>query len=287
VIRLRHHALLAAITLLSGTAVAIDPRFGDLPDGSLSTSEMGGVSAEICRDHLFDPQAANVALPAGYRLISAAEAANADPSLAALLRRNPRQSGYALGSLCFLSVASFVVDNTAVHSVNPMPIAFWWASAEGPRHASMRGRAGWVQLGSWYPSNAHHRSVILKTDPMARFVDLDVQQTAPNTWNVRLVLAHETVVAEVQSSGQPARSKAAESGYMTVPMSGESADYFSVFTYFGHIHRPAKGTWKATGTGVFSDALAVPDESSVFKTVFQQGWSSKSGLYQFSTRQRP
>ena len=41
---------------------------------------MRGVTAEICRDHLFDPQAAKFKLPAGYRLMLAAEGANADPS---------------------------------------------------------------------------------------------------------------------------------------------------------------------------------------------------------------
>lgn len=110
---------------------------------------MRGVAAEICRDHLFEPEAAPYKLPAGYRLILAAEAANADPSLDGMLRTNPRLRSYALGSLCFLSVDSFVIDNTPVRSVSPMPMAFWWASAEGPRHADMRGKAGWVQLGSW------------------------------------------------------------------------------------------------------------------------------------------
>lgn len=268
--------------LLCELAFAADPRFGELPGGSVSTSEMHGVAAEICRDHLFDPQAAKVTLPAGYRLILAEEAASANPALEALLRSNPRQSSYALGTLCVLSVAAFVVDNTVVHSSRPMPMAFWWASAEGPRHADMRGKAAWIQLGSWYPSNAQHRSAILRTDPMAEFVDLDLRSSEPNVWKLRLALPGETVSAEIRSSGQRAGSNAAEPGYMSVPMSGAGAGYFSVFTYFGHVHRSAQGNWQATGSGIFNDALAIPGESSVFGTAFQEGWASRSGLYRLA-----
>lgn len=277
----RHLWLLAAVTLLCGSPCAGEPPFGDLPGGALSTSEMRGVAAEICRDHLFDPHAARRELPAGYRLILAAEAANADPKLAALLRTHPRLRGYALGSLCFLTVASFVIDDTPVHPVGPMPIAFWWASAEGPRHADMRGKVSWVQLGSWYPSSTPHRAAILKTDPMAEFVDIDLVQFEPNAWRLRLVLPGESVAAEVRNSGRRTPSRAAQPGTMSVPMSGGSAGYFSVHTFFGHHHQSAQGTWRATGTGVFSDSLAIPDESSVFGTMFQDGWTSRSGLYRF------
>jgi hypothetical protein len=244
---------------------------------------MRGVAAEICRDHLFDPQAANFKLPAGYRLTLAAEATNANPALEALLRNNPGLLNYARGSLCFVSVDSFVIDNTPVHSARPMPMAFWWASAEGPRHPDMRGKAGWVQLGSWYPSNTQQRAAILKTDPMAEFVDVDVKEIEPNAWRLRLVLPGETIMAEVRSSGDRTRTTAAQPGYMSVPMSGGSAGYFWVFTYFGHLHQSAQGAWRAAGTGIFSDALGI-SESSMFETIFQEGWTSRSGLYRFSSQ---
>jgi len=259
---------------------------GDLPGGAISASDMSDVAAEICRDHLLDPRAATLKLPSGYRLVLAGEAAIANRSLAAVLRASPQYASYALGTLCFLSVGSFVVDGTPVHSVSPMPVAFWWASAAGPRHADMRGKVEWVQLGSWYPSDTQHRAAILKTDPMAQFVEIDLNRPEPNSWRLRLVLAGETVEAEVRTSGQRRnRSVGAGPGYMSVPMSGGSADYFSVYTYFGHILQSAQGVWRTTGAGVFSDALAIPNESSVFETVFQEGWTSRSGLYRFVPQQ--
>ena len=118
---------------------------------------------------------------------------------------------------------------------------------------------------------------------MAEFVDVDVKQVEPSAWRLRLVLPDETVEAEVRNSGNRTRSSAAQPGYMSVPMSGASAVYFSVFTYFGHLHQSAQGTWRTTGSGVFTDALAIAEESSVFKTVFQEGWTSRSGLYRFSS----
>ena len=280
----RHCVLFAVFMLMWAAGCATDPRFGELPRGAVSTSETHGVAAEICREHLFDPEAASVKLPTGYRLTLAAEAANKNPALETLLRTHPKLRSYATGSLCFLSVGSFVVDSTPTQGVDPMPVAFWWASASGPRHADMRGKAEWVQLGSWYPSNTRNRQAILKTDPMAEFVEIEVAQIEPNVWRLRLMVPGETVVAEVRSSGNRTRSSAAQPGYMSVPMSGGSTGFFSVYTYFGHFHQSAQGTWRATGRGIFTDALAIPGEADVFGTVFEEGWASRSGLYRFSPR---
>jgi hypothetical protein len=277
----RNYALFLSVTLLTCLACAAEPEFGELPPGSISTSDMSDVDAEICRDHLFDPQTAKRELPTGYRLILAEEVAKGNPSIAALLGADRRHKNYALGSLCFLSVKSFVVDSNPVHPASPMSIAFWWASAEGPGHADMRGKVEWIQLGSWYPSDTAHKSAIIKTDPMAKFVDIDLQRIDPNTWQLRLTLPSETIVAKVRSYGQRTRSKAPQPGYMSVPMSGDSAGYFSVFTYFGHFHQAAQGTWQATGEGIFSEALAIPNEASTFRTVFQNGWAARAALYRF------
>jgi len=56
----------------------------------------------------------------------------------------------------------------------------------------------------------------------------------------------------------------------------------TVFTYFGHHHQGATGSWQATGAGVFSSALALPGEAQVFGTFFQDGWQARSGLYRFA-----
>lgn len=70
-------------------------------------------------------------------------------------------------------------------------------------------------------------------------------------------------------------------GFMTVPFTGGSADLFTVFTYFGHHHQAASGTWRASGRGVFHTAFGLPGESSAFGTFYQNGWQAKSGLYRF------
>jgi hypothetical protein len=105
---------------------------GEMPGGAISTSDLSNVAAEVCRDHLFDPRAANFKLPSGYRLVLAGEAAIANRPLAALLRASPQYGSFALGSLCFLSVGSFMVDDTPVQSVSPMA-AFQegWTSPSG------------------------------------------------------------------------------------------------------------------------------------------------------------
>ncbi len=274
-------ALAASVVGSAFTAYAAEPRFGDLPAGAISISETADVAAEICHDHLFDPTAATAKLPAGFRLILAEEASTKDQSLRALVQANPRLRTYALGSLCFASVGQFTVDGTTVQSAGSVAMAFWWASAEGPSDPNMRGKASWVQLGSWYSSSVASRSVIQKADPMAEFVGVDVERLEPNRWRLRLELPGETVTAEVTGSGRRVPSRASQPGFMSVPMSGPAAGYFSVFTYYGHHHQSAQGAWRASGSGVFSDALAITSESGHFRTVLQDGWSARAGLYAF------
>lgn len=252
--------------------------------GSVSTSETQGVVAEICRDHLFEPAFARARLPEGYRLVLASEVASRQPALAALLQAEPARRGHALGTLCVMSIGQLLVDDAPVQARYPLAIAFWWASAVGPRHADMRGPATWIQLGSWYSTGTKDRPAVVKADPMAEFVDVDVDPVEPDRWRLRLVLPSEVITAEVSAVGRRVPSRAAQPGFMTVPMSGPASDHFWVYTYFGHHSRPAQGSWRANGSGVFSHAWSIPGEAAVFTTTFQEGWTSRSGLYRFSAR---
>lgn len=278
-------SLVSAVALLCiGVAGATESRFGELPGGSLGTAETYGVSAEICREHVFDPEAASITLPQGYRIISVLEAASKNPALKSLLEANPKVRSYALGVLCFVSAERLVVEDSSGEAIRPALIAFWWASAHGPRDPGMRGKVQWIQLGSWYSSETPNRSAVRKADPMAQFVDLTVRQASPNRWSIRLALPTEVVSAEVEASKTGTPSTVSQPSFMSVPMSGRSAAYFTVYTYSGHVHRSAQGTWRATGSGVFSDALAVVGEHEAFDTVFQEGWASRSGVYPFVPR---
>lgn len=279
--------LAAGALLWCGVALASDSRFGELPNGSVGTAETHGVLAEICREHVFDPKAASTTLPQGYRFTLVSEVASKSRSLESLLQSNPRVRNFALGVLCFVSADRLVIEGSPIQIISPARGAFWWAAVSGPRHADMRGKVQWVQLASWHPSGTQNRSAVLKADPMAEFVDLEVKQAGPNNWNLRLALPNEVVAAEVRSfrsSDAQTPSAASPPSYMSVPLSGQSAGYFTVYTYFGHVHRFAQGSWRATGTGVFSDALALAGESEAFDTVFQEGWASRSGLYPFSPK---
>ena len=276
---MRTLVLAPAFLTVAMPTLASDVTFGKLPPGAISTNVVKDVSAEICRDHLFDPSSIVARLPKDYRLILAAEYAREDPGVADLTKSNAKYSTYAVGSLCFMSAGSFVVDGVRVHSTGPTPMAFWWVRAAGPRDSRMQGKVDWLQLASWYSKDVILRGKILATDPMAKFVDLSVLQAEPGLWRMHLELPNESIEAEVRGSGQRKKRNAPQPGAMTVPFTGESADRFWVITYFGHHHQPAKGQWRAKGAGVFSDALQIPGEASVFRTSFQDGWSALSGLY--------
>jgi hypothetical protein len=263
-------------------AHAADPALGTLPPNSLSTSDTSGVDAEICRDHLFDPSSLSLDLPAGYRLRTAEEVSATDPALAEWLSQHPSAKRFAVGSLCFMSFRTFIIDGKPLRGSRDKAAAFWWAAAEGPLHADMRGKARWVQLRSWYSRSLDHKRAIRRTDPMAQFTDIEIAHAAADDWHLRLVLPNETVEADIHTTSPSVPRKSSGPGYMSVPMSGKSMEYFSVFTYAGHHSRDAQGEWRAAGTGVFSSALALPNEASVLGTVFQEGWTARSGLYRFS-----
>lgn len=275
---MKNRPLSCLFLVIAGMADARASAFGELPSGALSTNVVTEVAAEICRDHIFDPAKATLAMPKGYQLVRLSEYSQGDPDAARLLKQNAALANHAMGSLCFMSVGKFVVDDKTIKP-SPMPMAFWWARATGPRDERMRGKVEWVQLASWYPSAASHREAVLATDPMAQFVDIKVERVSPGKWRLRLSLAKEFIEAEVETSGEPKRRKSTEPGFMTVPFSGDSADRFWVITYHSHHHQTAMGRWRSSGTGVFSDALSIPGESGAFTTLFQNGWSALSGVY--------
>lgn len=274
-------ALLAA-AISCGVAHADELNLGTLPVGAISTSVQSDVTAEICRDHLFDAASNIPKLPNGYRVRPAEEIALSDPAVAELIRLNPTMKSHAVGTLCLMSLATFIVDDKPVLTSRTMPAAFWWVAAEGPPHADMRGKVRWVQIGSWYSKETGHIEQIRRTDPMAQFTTIKVERISPDRWHLSLVLPSETVEANIRTTSPSTPRKSNGPGYMSVPMSGDSAEYFSVFTYAGHRIRNAEGNWRATGVGIFTAAFAIPNEASAFETLFEEGWTARSGLYRFS-----
>lgn len=276
---MKSRVLLLISSLTITAAHATDESLGKLPAGATSTNLVSEVAAEICRDHVFDPALANIVLPKGYRLATLSEYSQGDPEAAKLMKQSPALKDHAVGSLCFMSVGQFVIDGKRAETPSPMPMAFWWARATGPRDPRMQGKVEWVQLASWYPTGAADRAAIVATDPMAQFADLNVVRIQPNQWRVSLALPAETIEADITTSGERKRRKAAEPGFMSVPFSGKSADRFWVITYRGHHHQNAAGQWRASGKGVFANAFSLPREAAAFGTLFQDGWTALSGVY--------
>ena len=117
---------------------------------------------------------------------------------------------------------------------------------------------------------------------MAQFTKISVEQISTDRWHLSLVLPTETVLADVQLTSPSVPRGSGGPGFMSVPMSGDSADYFTVYTYAGHHVRDAKGEWRTSGDGIFTTALEIPNEASAFGSVFEEGWVARSGLYRFT-----
>ena len=131
----------------------------------------------------------------------------------------------------------------------------------------------------WFAREGNDQARILKSEPMAHFVDLAVTQVQPTRWQLRLVLPTETVEADVRLEGKRTPMNRPTPAYVTLPYSDAYADYFTVFTFFGHHQQRATGQWRAHGTGVFSDVLEKLGESLALGTVFEDSWQARYGLY--------
>jgi hypothetical protein len=268
-------------------APAAPVTYGALPDGASSIAEAAGIGAEICRDLLLNPLQVPQRLPANYRLLTAREIAGDDAGVERLLREraaatgDPGLAGYAVGSLCFVAVGNAVVDGVRVHGPGPTPQAFLWVRVEGPRDPRMRGKVQWAQLTSWYSPDVLDRARILASDPTAEFVGLRIDPTGPNQWSMELALPTERLTATVTGSGRRTPRSAPQPGFMSVVLSGDSADRFQVFTYFGHHHQDSSGSWRAQGSGLFTSALSIPGEDAALGTYMQDGWQARYGLYTF------
>jgi hypothetical protein len=273
--------LLAAVlaAALSGCAAVT---YGDLPPDAISYSEIGDVAAEICGDYLLDLSLVTSRLPARYRLMGASEVAVQDSVVATLVAQHPEHAARAVGTLCFVSAKVWTVDGVPVYPSGNVRMAFWWARVTGPSDENMRGPVEWLQLASWYSNDITEKSRILAYDPMAQFTDVEVSSVAPMVWRLRLRLPTETISAEVRTSGPRIKRDAPEPGFVSLPLSGDSAAYFSVFTYYGHHRRNAEGQWHAEGSGTFSDGVRLSAKDSVFGSLFQDGWQTRAGLYRFT-----
>jgi hypothetical protein len=278
-----HLVMLIALVLVSRLDALQDGRYGDLASGAMSYSEVSGVHGEICLDYLFNGTALKLRLPVGYRLTPAADLAKEDSRISPLLQRDKRYASYSVGTLCFMAVDAFLVDGVSAHPNGPTAAAFWWVRAQAPpieqRDSRMRGDTDYVQLAIWFAREGTDQARIIKSDPMAQFVDLSVTQVRPTRWQLRLALPTETVEGEVRLDGKRTDMNRPTPGYVTVPESGDHTDYFTVFTFFGHHQQPATGQWRAQGSGVFSEALATSGENLTLGTDFEDGWQARSGLY--------
>jgi hypothetical protein len=102
-----------------------------------------------------------------------------------------------------------------------------------------------------------------------------------------LVLPDGRIEAEVRIAGDRKPMKRATPGFMTVPSTGAYADYFTVYTYFGHHVQGASGKWRAVGTNTLTRAVSLSEQEFRLPTIFEDGWQARSGLYRLSTRPAP
>jgi|GEM_PF-1920222 len=262
------------------------PLLGPLPDTPLSRTITSGVRAEICQQHLIAATVRTRSLPAGYRMLTVADRAAISKQFRELLLEHPEYSTHGFGSLCFLEAASLIVDGVAVRTSGPVLSAFWWATVvplDGmhPRDARVRGTIRYAQLASWYATEIVDRSLIAASDPMAEYGRVEVQSLGHRYWRVALSLPDGKVEGEIRGNGDRTKMyPGSEARFMTVASTGESAMYFTVYSYSGHYGESATGEWSSSGEAPVAIAAKLTGAALGLPTEVQDSWQSLSGVYQ-------
>lgn len=281
------HFLSAALTLFLATCAATESPaagglFGELPPGALSHSVQERVHGEICVDLLLPLEVVQAELPPGQRAVSVPERAARDPELAEALRAHPELAGRALVSLCFLALDTFEIDGRTPYPPGSVSAAFLWAyvtPSDTPADARMLGKRNFVQLRAWYPAAGAERALVLATDPMAEFTEVTMRRAGPDTFDLTLVLAGERLEGRVRTVGERQPMNRPSPAFMTVPSAGRFADFFTVYTYYGHHLWSTEATWQTSGNGQLASAFAETSATLGLSTILEDGWSARSGLY--------
>lgn len=269
-------ALLAILTLPAG---ATEPPLGELPAGAISVYEVRDVVAEICRRHVFAPEAAALEMPAGFRLARLSELSSA-PWIAELQQRRPDLRDRAHGSLCFIEANTHTVDGAPLYSGRRSRFAFLWADVvpTGPAPADPRfvGRVRRAQLFLLYDAEGVDRGLALRATPDALFGRITMEKVG-ETWHVGIAGDDSVLTAEVKATTARRRLDYPMPGFETVLRAGGARDHFHVVTFAGHHEQLAAGAWQASGTAVWARGFA--GEAVDAGSFVQDGFAARLGLY--------
>lgn len=260
------------------TTKADDDKFGKLPPNQISTWELSGVRTEIAIGHFVDPLVVREKLPLGFRPQTVGEFAKNDPGIAKWLEDHPRYSGYLVATLLFTSL-DLVVDGANVSKRGPVRFADWWiwGTAAAPLDKVALGDVA-LQLASWLPDTGISRAK-LAADPTISFGKVEVVNTKPGEWQVRLKIRRGEITGEVHEQGERTEIKYPLPAYSTIFLAGSNPSRYAIFTYYGHHLRDVKASWKFTGNHLLTRSLSDMKAIYPFRTVIQDGWRARAGLY--------
>lgn len=269
------------LTRLSAASPPMGPEVGDLLEGAISVYEVRDVGAEICRRHIFSPEAISVNMPSGYRLATLSDKASS-PAVAELLRQRPELRDHARGSFCFIESGVHIVNGKPVHPGRRSKVVFLWADMvpTGPASSDVRYRGDTrrVQLFWLYDVEGVDRLLVRIATPNALFGRVTIERSG-DVWRVGIETDDGALSGEVKPTSPRRRLEYPQPGYETVLLTDGARDHFNVVTFAGHHEQEAAGEWKASGKARWAQGSDRDTPNSGF--FIQDGWAAKVGVYRY------
>ncbi len=261
------------------TAKTNDDKFGKLPTNPVSTWELSGVRGEIAIEHFLDPALFKERLPKGFRPLTVGDAAQGAPAMTKWLESNSKYSGYYIATLLFSSMETWVVDGTNIGEGGRAPFAAWWiwGSAVSPLDKVALGGVS-LQLAGWYPDSGANRRK-LSPDPTIKFAKVELVNTKPGEWRVRLKFKDGEITAECREVGERTELKYPLPQYSTIFLGGPDTSKYMIYTYYGHHERAIQADWQFAGNHPLIRALSAMKNIYPARTVLQDGWVARAGMY--------
>lgn len=253
-----------------------DDKFGKLPANPVSTWELSGVRGEIAIDHFLDPAVFKERLPQGFRPLTVGEAG---PELAKWVESNPKYSSYYVATLVFSSMETWVVDSTNIGEGGRAPFAAWWiwGTATPPLDKVALGGVS-LQLAAWYPDSGPNRRK-LAPDPTIEFAKVELVNTKPGEWRVRLKFKGGEITAECREAGERTEMKYPLPQYSTIFLGGPDTSKYMIYTYYGHHARAIQADWQFAGDHPLIRSLSAMKNIYPTRTMLQDGWVARAGMY--------
>lgn len=276
-------SVVAPLLTILAAAVAFGAEgFAPLPDGAISTSEMG-ISDELILWITFDPALVADRIPEGLRLRRLEEIAAKDDAIAEHLRAHPEQRGWAWSFFEIIGTESLAVDGRKAALDEKGGMAVWYVAAARLSKDDSRPQGSQMLALETWVSDPKFASFVREKGYPWQGADVKFWKTDKRVEG-RLKATDLTVSAICRRLGSPEKPDWGGTNLQTLWSPRGTAPTFEMVTFYGHRVQRCEPTWRIKGDHALARAFRARATGGerIAATEFAFDYVARSGLYRRS-----